>query len=432
MNDLIHTGPFDLDIAEQDGTFTLIFQGEPVLTPKGERVKHRTPHLLRHMIEEFDHQGDIGVRDNIIEEPKFFSAYALYGIQKDWIEKGEEELSTQFGEEMLRDGMLFRCAGSEVIDQLYRWEPVFGYLNDHHLILPDLSGHFVDDPEMYSSEDEYREAKEMATPDAEFVTKVSTLYQSLTYQQRSVVMFLHAIHHGVVLFPMVLVQGRCTPNEYASGVIAAHAMIGGVFGDVSSEDHQQMFSAYRDNARTALDYLKYFDEYLSSEEEAIANEIKSGEGKNREFKSTLRWNIRAKKNDDAMTHSCLKTIAAFLNTDGGVLFIGVDDDGNSLGLDLDNFPNEDKFLLHLFNVIKQAMGDTAATLVDAKVHIFDGKKCCRIECAATHPNKPVFVKFKKADEEFFVRTGPGTTKLPPSQIIQYMADRNQPATQDGT
>ena len=424
MNDLIHTGPYDLDVAEQEGTFVLRFRGEPVLTPKGEGVKHHTPHLLRHMIDEFDHQGDIGVRQNIIEEPKFFSAYSLYGIQKDWIEKGEEELSTQFGEEMVRDGMLFRCAGPEVTDQLYRWEPVLEYLSENDLKLPDFAESFMDDSEMYSSEEEYREAKKKAVPDAEFVAKVSDLYQSLSAPQRSVVMFLHSIHNGVVLFPMVLAQGRCNPNEYASGVIAAQATIGGVFGDVSSEEHKEMFSSLKEDARTTLDYLDYFNKALSSQLESIANEIDVGEGKNREFKSTLRWNIKAEKTDDVITHSCLKTIAAFLNTDGGVLFIGVDDDGNSLGLDLDNFPDDDKFLLHLFNVIKQAMGDTAATLIDAKVHTLNGKQFCRVECSATQPNKPVFVKFKKGDEEFFVRTGPGTTKLPPSQIIQYIADRS--------
>ena len=282
----------------------------------------------------------------------------------------------------------------------------------------------MDDSEMYSSEEEYREAKKKAVPDAEFVAKVSDLYQSLSAPQRSVVMFLHSIHNGVVLFPMVLAQGRCNPNEYASGVIAAQATIGGVFGDVSSEEHKEMFSSLKEDARTTLDYLDYFNKALSSQLESIANEIDVGEGKNREFKSTLRWNIKAEKTDDVITHSCLKTIAAFLNTDGGVLFIGVDDDGNSLGLDLDNFPDDDKFLLHLFNVIKQAMGDTAATLIDAKVHTLNGKQFCRVECSATQPNKPVFVKFKKGDEEFFVRTGPGTTKLPPSQIIQYIADRS--------
>ena len=169
-----------------------------------------------------------------------------------------------------------------------------------------------------------------------------------------------------------------------------------------------------------------------SDADRIRNILREGESKTVEFKSTLRWNIKAKQNDDAMTHSCLKTIAAFLNTGGGVLFIGVDDNGSPLGLGLDDFPNDDKFLLHLFAIIKQAMGDAAGTLVDAKIHELNGMQFCQVECSASQPNKPVFVKFKKGDEEFFVRTGPGTTKLAPSQVIQYVADRSQAFNSDGT
>ena len=105
-----------------------------------------------------------------------------------------------------------------------------------------------------------------------------------------------------------------------------------------------------------------------------------------------------------------------------MLCIGVNDSGEPIGLDLDKFANNDKFLLHLFNVIKQAIGDMAATLVDAKILEMNGKQFCRVECVATNPSKPVFVKFKKTDEEFFIRTGPGTTKLSPSEIIQYLRD----------
>ena len=41
-----------------------------------------------------------------------------------------------------------------------------------------------------------------------------------------------------------------------------------------------------------------------------------------------------------MTHDCLKTIAGFLNTDGGGnLYIGVSDNGEFLGLNHDKYKN---------------------------------------------------------------------------------------------
>ncbi|MCD6174770.1 MAG: ATP-binding protein, partial [Planctomycetes bacterium] len=74
--------------------------------------------------------------------------------------------------------------------------------------------------------------------------------------------------------------------------------------------------------------------------------IAAGENDGLEFKSTLRWNLRSNKPDKAMEIACLKTMAAFLNSEGGTLLVGVEDDGHILGIGADKFPNEDKFLLH--------------------------------------------------------------------------------------
>lgn len=93
--------------------------------------------------------------------------------------------------------------------------------------------------------------------------------------------------------------------------------------------------------------------YLRSIQQTSTQElILKGENERVEFKSTLRWNLRAEKKDKAITHASLKTIAAFLNTDGGILLIGVADEGTLLGLNNDKFENEDKLLLFLTNTIK--------------------------------------------------------------------------------
>jgi hypothetical protein len=49
-----------------------------------------------------------------------------------------------------------------------------------------------------------------------------------------------------------------------------------------------------------------------------------------------------------MEFSVIKTMAGFLNSyGGGILTIGVFDDGNPVGLAVDGFENEDKMALHL-------------------------------------------------------------------------------------
>ena len=85
--------------------------------------------------------------------------------------------------------------------------------------------------------------------------------------------------------------------------------------------------------------------------------IEQGESDFVEFKSTLRWNIHSNRKDKAIENASLKTLAAFMNAQGGTLIIGVADDGRILGLETDKFANHDKLLLHLTKIIQDRIGD---------------------------------------------------------------------------
>jgi len=121
----------------------------------------------------------------------------------------------------------------------------------------------------------------------------------------------------------------------------------------------------------------------------------------------------------------LKTIAAFLNTDGGDLLIGVADDKTIIGIEADRFDNEDKFLLHLSHVIGAALGDRSGTLVDAKMEAIQGKTVCLVICQRSP--EPVFFKRKGIEEheegDFYVRSGPQTVKLDPENSEKYIQTR---------
>ena len=54
-----------------------------------------------------------------------------------------------------------------------------------------------------------------------------------------------------------------------------------------------------------------------------------------EFKETSRINTHTKAKDTNMEDAIVKTVAAFLNCDGGDLLIGIADDGSTKGLDPD-------------------------------------------------------------------------------------------------
>jgi len=152
----------------------------------------------------------------------------------------------------------------------------------------------------------------------------------------------------------------------------------------------------------------------------IVAEIEEGETKHRELKSSLRWNLHTEKNDDRVTLAVLKTIAAFQNTEGGVLLIGVADDGSILGTAHDGFPNADKFLLHLANVVKSALGQPAAARINARVWTLGDRAICRVECPPSP--EPVFVKFQ-GEETFYVRSGPSTEEMGPSAMHEYLGER---------
>jgi type I restriction enzyme R subunit len=168
-----------------------------------------------------------------------------------------------------------------------------------------------------------------------------------------------------------------------------------------------------------------FDQYLRAHRNA-EELIKRGESKTLEFKSTLRWNVKEDRKDDKnVTHAALKTIAAFLNTEGGDLLLGVADDGSIPGVERDQLETDDKFMLHLAQVVRNGLGDRAGTCIDPRMQVVQGKTVCVVSCQRSP--EPVFLKWKgletTTEGDFFVRSGPGTVKLTTDSAIAYIRTR---------
>ena len=179
-----------------------------------------------------------------------------------------------------------------------------------------------------------------------------------------------------------------------------------------------------DRAFGSLVKTLLFDQYLRGHRNA-GELIKQGESKTLEFKSTLRWNLKEDRKDIRITHAALKTIAAFLNTEGGDLLIGVADDGSVVGIERDRLHNDDKFMLHLVQVVRNALGDRAGTCVDPKTQELDGGTVCVVSCQRSP--EPVYLRWKgmeiSKEGDFFVRSGPGTVKLEPESAAKYVETR---------
>lgn len=154
--------------------------------------------------------------------------------------------------------------------------------------------------------------------------------------------------------------------------------------------------------------------------------IHAGESSHVEFKSTLRVNMHTNTADPKMEHSCLKTIAGFMNTNGGTLLIGVSDTKEILGLDLDfkSFGNKhdllDEFQKHFDNLIENYLGNSAYSLLTLYFPEIGDKIICRIDIEFKK-SSPVFLKNKSKGntEEFYIRRAASTKALSASDIIEY-------------
>lgn len=148
--------------------------------------------------------------------------------------------------------------------------------------------------------------------------------------------------------------------------------------------------------------------------------IENGESSEVEFKSTLRVNLHTGKADERIEKAALKTLAGFLNAKGGTLIIGVSDDGTPIGMDSDDFANEDKMSLHLVNLVNSRLGPQNMSHIHPRFEDFDGHRVMVLECAKA--GTPVFMKDGDI-ERFYIRTGPSTTELLLSQAQNYIKQR---------
>jgi len=152
-----------------------------------------------------------------------------------------------------------------------------------------------------------------------------------------------------------------------------------------------------------------------------AEVIASGENETTEFKSSFRWDYHKQSSNKALEKVILKTLSAFLNSQGGTVFIGVDDDGTVLGLDNDyrtlSKKNRDGFLLTLTNHINKNLGANIHSFVKIDIVDIHGKDVCVIRIRKS--DKPVFIAQGGA-EEFYVRASASSQPLSISEALRYI------------
>ena len=156
--------------------------------------------------------------------------------------------------------------------------------------------------------------------------------------------------------------------------------------------------------------------------ELLRCDVNTDEGRHLEFKSTLLWDIRQAKKNVALRFTVLKTIAAFLNTEGGTLLIGVEDDGNIYGIEKDlsiasRKRDKDGFELHIWDAIDSQIGTAFAKYIKLRFETIENKVVCVLDVSQS-PDLAFIIS--KNNRAFYIRSGNSSRELDVEQMYKHL------------
>jgi len=159
---------------------------------------------------------------------------------------------------------------------------------------------------------------------------------------------------------------------------------------------------------------------------ATADLIAGGESGRVEFKSSARYNRHTGMRDERMELAVSKSVAGFLNAEGGVLLIGVADDGSVTGIEddygLNKHPGRDSFELWLRDQLVKTLGTVAAGTIRVVFSTVDGYDVCRV--TAPPSTRPVFLRAGVGQPAaLHLRVGNSTRELDVAEALTYCTAR---------
>ena len=149
--------------------------------------------------------------------------------------------------------------------------------------------------------------------------------------------------------------------------------------------------------------------------------IAAGESGTVEFKSAMRMNLSHARVDKRFELVILKTLVAFMNSEGGALVIGVGDDRSPVGIQVDGFDSEDKMNLHLRHLVSSRIGPTTMAHVHTSFEDYKGVRIMVVRCDPA--GDPIYLRGRKGVDEFYIRAGPTSTRLSLRDSVEYIRER---------
>ena len=162
----------------------------------------------------------------------------------------------------------------------------------------------------------------------------------------------------------------------------------------------------------------------------IEEKLLQGEGSVLEYKSSFKFDVnrfiatKVKAHSKEVEKEISIAIAAFANTDGGTLLIGVGDNGVIFGIEEDIIlffkKSKELFQRHLWQSIKNYLNNNNFVLsIKLNFYLIEDKEICELK--VPRASEPIYVT--DSLEECYVRMGNRTEKLKPSDFNKYCKKR---------
>ncbi len=122
-----------------------------------------------------------------------------------------------------------------------------------------------------------------------------------------------------------------------------------------------------------------------------------------------------------LTKECMKSVVAFSNTVGGTMYIGVDDDGTSVGVD-----DVDSVSLKAVQLISDTIRPDVRMISNIDHINLDGKDIVAIS-VNEGTSKPYYLREKgMRPEGVYIRIGPSSVQASDAQILKMVRESQRP------
>jgi len=219
-------------------------------------------------------------------------------------------------------------------------------------------------------------------------------------------------------------------EKYASGGIALlkNMVFGDTYGSYAKRLESELLRTFEKIEENLPAEVYIEDDSLPTLETLSVSELVNHLESNLiEFKESMHWDTKLKRANEELKLVIAKTIAAFMNSKGGLLLIGIKeiekDKYAIVGIepDLKIMRNsKDEFELTLTKIVSERLGKINRPYVDLKFERVEDKEVAVVRVRAT-PHE-VFVKTDNNREEFYIRMGNSSVPLKPSEASVYIRE----------